>query len=292
MEATVEVRSSEQPKLQQSLPERPLVQIEAGNKWAALDIKSLWDYRELLYFLTWRDVKVRYKQTLLGVIWVVLQPLMTMLVTTIFFGKLVRVPSDGLPYALFVFAGLLIWMFFAKALTQSGNSLVGNANLITKVYFPRLIIPMATVLSGLVDFAVSFVLLLALMLYYHVSLTMGVFMFPVLVLLTTMLALGSGIWLAALNVKYRDVSAIIPFLVQVGMFVTPIYYPSSLIPPKWQWLIKLNPLTGIIENSRAALFGTPFDWHSLAVSAVLISTLLLSALYAFRRLEKGFADFI
>lgn len=292
MEATVEVRSSEQPERPASLPERPLVQIEAGNKWAALDIKSLWDYRELLYFLTWRDVKVRYKQTMLGVIWVVLQPLMTMLVTTIFFGKLVRVPSDGLPYALFVFAGLLIWMFFAKALTQSGNSLVGNANLITKVYFPRLIIPMATVLSGLVDFAVSFVLLLVLMLYYHVSLTMGIFVFPVLVLLVTMLALGSGIWLAALNVKYRDVSAIIPFLVQVGMFVTPIYYPSSLIPPKWQWLIKLNPLTGIIENSRAALFGTPFDWHSLAVSAVLISALLLSALYAFRRLEKGFADFI
>src|SRR5262249_39532824 len=155
----------------------------------------LWDYRELLFFLTWRDVKVRYKQTLLGVIWVVLQPLLTMLVTTIFFGKLVRVPSDGLPYALFVFAGLLIWMFFSKALTQSGNSLVGNANLITKVYFPRLIIPMATVLSGLVDFAVSFVLLLILMLYYQVSLTIGILMFPVLVLLTTTLALGTGMWL-------------------------------------------------------------------------------------------------
>jgi lipopolysaccharide transport system permease protein len=292
METAAEIASSDIEKLQSSLPEEPVVEIKANRKWLAINLKEIWAYRELLYFLTWRDVKVRYKQTLLGVAWVVIQPLMTMLITTIFFGKLMRVPSDGLPYSLFVFAGLLPWMFFAKAITQSGNSLVGSANLITKVYFPRLIIPSATVMSGLVDFAVSFVLLVALMIYYGVSLSAGILMFPVLVLLTTILALGAGMWLSALNVKYRDVAAMIPFIVQIGMFVTPIYYPSSLIPEKWQWAIKLNPLTGIIENIRASLLGRPFDWQALAISAVIAFLLLISSAYAFKRMEKSFADFV
>ena len=292
METAAEITASNAEKLQESLPEEPVVEIKANRKWLAINLKEIWTYRELLYFLTWRDVRVRYKQTLLGVSWVVIQPLMTMLISTIFFGKLMRVPSDGLPYSLFVFAGLLPWMFFSKAITQSGNSLVGSANLITKVYFPRLIIPSATVLSGLVDFAVAFVLLVGLMIYYGVSLSASLLMFPVLVLLTTILALGAGMWLSALNVKYRDVAAIIPFIVQIGMFATPIYYPSSLIPEKWQWAIKLNPLTGIIENIRASLLGRPFDWLALAISVVIAFVMLTSSAYFFRRMEKSFADFV
>jgi lipopolysaccharide transport system permease protein len=292
METALEISPAEIEKPPMLLPEEPVVEIKANQRWLALNLKEIWAYRELLYFLIWRDVKVRYKQTLLGVIWVVLQPLMTMLVTTLFFGKLVGVPSDGLPYALFVFAGLLPWMFFSKAISQSGNSLVSSANLITKVYFPRLIIPSATVMSGLVDFAVAFVLLAGLMIYYGVSLSAAMLMFPALVLLTTILALGSGMWLSALNVKYRDVGAIIPFIIQIGMFVTPIYYPSSLIPEKWQWAIKLNPLTGIIENLRASLLGRPFDWQALAISALIAFALFISSAYIFRRMEKSFADFV
>jgi lipopolysaccharide transport system permease protein len=292
MQTTLEIGAANEEKPPMQLPEEPVVEIRANQRWLALNLKEIWAYRELLYFLIWRDVKVRYKQTLLGVIWVVLQPLMTMLITTLFFGKLVGVPSDGLPYALFVFVGLLPWMFFSKAITQSGNSLVSSANLITKVYFPRLIIPCATVMSGLVDFAVAFVLLAGLMLYYGVAPGSGILMFLPLVLLTTLLALGAGMWLSALNVKYRDVAAVIPFIVQVGMFATPIYYPSSLLPEKWQWVLKLNPLTGIIENLRAALLGRAFDWQGLAISGLITFALLLSSVYIFRRMEKSFADFV
>jgi lipopolysaccharide transport system permease protein len=292
METVTEIASAKAENLQSGLPEEPVVEIQANRKWLAINLKEIWAYRELLYFLTWRDVKVRYKQTLLGVTWVVIQPLMTMLITTIFFGKLMGVPSDGLPYSLFVFAGLLPWMFFSKAISQSGNSLVGSANLITKVYFPRLIIPSATVLSGLVDFAVAFLLLVGLMIYYGVSVSASLLMFPVLVLLTTILALGAGMWLSALNVRYRDVAATVPFIVQIGMFITPIYYPSSLIPEKWQWAIKLNPLTGIIENIRAALLGRAFDWPAMAISVVMALLLLISSAYAFKRMEKSFADFV
>jgi lipopolysaccharide transport system permease protein len=292
METAVEMASNSSHSPQMHVPQEPVVEIKANQKWLSLNLKELWTYRELLYFLTWRDVKVRYKQTILGIFWVVLQPLMAMLITTIFFGKLVGVPSDGLPYALFVFAGLLPWMFFSKGISQSGNSLVGSTNLITKVYFPRLIIPSATILSGLVDFAVSFVLLILLMFYYGVRLQAGMLMFPVLVLLTTILTLGAGMWLSALNVRYRDVAAIIPFVVQIGMFATPIYYSSSLIPQKWQWLMRLNPLAGIIENSRAALFGRPFDWQALAITTIIAFLLLISSAYAFRRMEKSFADFV
>lgn len=292
MENTAEITPSNSMPLLPALPEDPIVEIKAERKWFAVNLKEIWAYRELLYFLILRDVKVRYKQTLIGIAWVVIQPLMTMLIATIFFGKLVRVPSEGLPYALFVFAGLLPWMFFSKAISQSGNSLISSANLITKVYFPRLIIPSATVLSGLVDFTVSSVLLAGLMIYYKVSLQIGILMFPVLVLLVTVLTLGVGIWLSALNVKYRDVAAIIPFIVQIGMFATPIYYPSSLIPEKWQWLIKLNPLTGILENLRASLFGQPFQWQSLIIAIIITLALFISAAYAFRRMEKSFADFV
>jgi lipopolysaccharide transport system permease protein len=274
------------------LPEQPLVSIRAGKKWAALDLKSLWAYRELLYFLTWRDVKVRYKQTLLGAAWAIIQPLFTMVIFTIFFGKLANVPSDGIPYPLFAYAGLLPWTFFSNAVTNSGNSLVGSANLITKVYFPRMIIPGAAVAAGLVDLVIAFGILIVLMIYYGVGVTANFLMLPVLVLLTTLLAAGAGMWMSALNVKYRDIRYALPFAINLLMFATPIIYPSSIVPEKWRWLLKLNPLSGIIDGYRAAFFGRAFDWPSLGVSALVTIALLIHAAYSFRRMERTFADIV
>jgi lipopolysaccharide transport system permease protein len=242
--------------------------------------------------LTWRDVKVRYKQTELGVAWAIIQPLFTMLIFTLFFGRLAGVPSDNVPYPVFAYAGLLAWTFFANAITNSGNSLVGSANLITKVYFPRMIIPSAAVAAGLVDFAIAFVILIVLMIYYGVMVTWGILMFPVVVLLTTLLALGTGMWLSALNVKYRDVRFALPFLVQLWMFVSPVIYPASFLPPKFRWLLWLNPMTGIIEGCRSALFGLRFNWIALAVSTGLTLLVLIYASYSFRRMEKSFADIV
>jgi lipopolysaccharide transport system permease protein len=275
-----------------NLPEEPLFVIEPNKAWSAVDLKDLWAFRELLYFLTWRDVKVRYKQTELGVAWAIIQPLFTMLVFTLFFGRLAGVPSDNVPYPVFAYAGLLAWTFFANAITNSGNSLVGSANLITKVYFPRMIIPGAAVAAGLVDFAIAFVVLVVLMIYYGVMVTWSLLMFPVVVLLTTLLALGMGMWLSALNVKYRDVRFALPFLVQLWMFVSPVIYPASFLPPKFRWLLWLNPMTGIIEGYRSALFGLRFNWIALAVSAVLTLIVLFYASYSFRRMEKTFADIV
>ena len=275
-----------------NLPEEPLVVIEPNKAWSAVDLKDLWAFRELLYFLTWRDVKVRYKQTELGIAWAIIQPLFTMLVFTLFFGRLAGVPSDNVPYPVFAYAGLLAWTFFANAITNSGNSLVGSANLITKVYFPRMIIPGAAVAAGLVDFAIAFVVLVVLMIYYGVMVTWSILMFPVLVLLTTLLALGMGMWLSALNVKYRDVRFALPFLVQLWMFVSPVIYPASFLPAKFRWLLWLNPMTGIIEGYRSALFGLRFNWIALAVSAVLTLIVLFYASYSFRRMEKTFADIV
>ncbi len=292
MEAAVEVTPSKRPESPPSLPEHPIATIEAGRKWALLDLKSLWAYRELLYFLTWRDVKVRYKQTLLGVVWVILQPLLAMLTFSIFFGKLVGVASDGIPYALFAYTALLPWMFFSKAVTSGGSSLVNSAHLITKIYFPRLIIPGATVLSGLVDFAVAFVLLILLMLYYGVGVTLNILLLPLLILLTVLFALGVGLWTSAMNVRYRDIGAVLPFAVQMWMFVTPIIYPLSLVPQKWRWLMTLNPMTGIIEGYRSALLGTPCNWSALAFSATVTLILLFYSSYTFRRMESHFADIV
>jgi lipopolysaccharide transport system permease protein len=276
-----------------SLPDKPLVTIEPSSKWVALDLRSVWDYRELLYFLTWRDVKVRYKQTALGVAWAVIQPVMTMLIFTIFFGKFAGVENRiDVPYPLFAFAGLLPWTFFSNAVTNSGNSIVGSAHLITKVYFPRLMVPAAAVGAGLVDLGIAFVILLGLMLYYGVALTWAIAMLPVLVVLITLLALGMGMWLSALNVKYRDVRYAIPFLVQIWMFLSPIIYPPTMIPEKWRWLLALNPLTGIIEGFRSALFGRAFDWRALFISAAITLLLLVYSAYAFRRMEKSFADVV
>jgi lipopolysaccharide transport system permease protein len=252
----------------------------------------MWSYRELLYFLIWRDVKVRYKQTGLGVAWAIIQPLFTMIIFTLFFGRLAGVPSDNVPYPLFAYAGLLPWTFFSNAISNSGNSLVGSANLITKVYFPRMIIPGAAVAAGLVDFAIALIILILLMFYYGVILSWSILMFPVLVTLTTLLAVGVGMWLSALNVKYRDVRFALPFLVQLWMFVSPVIYPTSFLPVKFRWLLSLNPLTGIIEGYRSSLFGRRFDWTALAMSAAITLVLLVYASYSFRRMEKSFADIV
>ena len=275
-----------------NLPDEPLVTIEANKSWSGVKLSDLWAFRDLLYFLTWRDVKVRYKQTELGVAWAIIQPLFTMLVFTLFFGRLAGVPSDNVPYPVFAYAGLLPWTFFANAISNSGNSLVGSANLITKVYFPRMIIPAAAIAAGLVDLGISFIVLVPLMIYYRIHVTWGVLMFPAVVFLTALLALGVGMWLSALNVKYRDVRFALPFIIQLWMFVSPVIYPASFLPLRFRWLLSLNPMTGIIEGYRASLFGRSFNWSALAVSATITLALLLYSSYAFHRMEKNFADII
>jgi lipopolysaccharide transport system permease protein len=275
-----------------ALPEKPVVVIKPSKNWVALNLRDLWQYRDLLYILTERDVKVRYKQTILGAAWAIIQPLFTMLVFTLFFGKLAAMPSDGIPYPLFAYAGLLPWTFFSNAVTSSGNSLVGNSNLVTKVYFPRMIIPMASVSAGLLDFIIAFGLLIILMFYYGVTVSVNLLVLPILLILTSLLAVGVGMWMSALNVKYRDIRYALPFLIQLGMFATPIIYPSSLVPEKWRWLMALNPLAGQIEAYRSAFFGLPFDWFALGISATLTIVVLIYAAYNFRRMEKSFADII
>jgi lipopolysaccharide transport system permease protein len=274
------------------LPAEPLVVIQPSKKWSLLNLKDIWAYRELLFFLTWRDVKVRYKQTALGAAWAILQPLFMMIIFTIFFGRLAGVASQGIPYPLFALAGLVPWTFFANAITASGNSLVGSANLITKVYFPRLIVPAAAMLAGLVDFLLAFLMLVLLMVYYRVTPTVQLLFLPVLILLTALFSLGVGTWMSALNVKYRDVRFALPFLIQLWLFVSSVILPSTSIPQKWRWLLMLNPMSGIIEGYRAALFGLPFDWPALGISAALTIVVLFYAIYAFGRVERSFADII
>jgi homopolymeric O-antigen transport system permease protein len=274
------------------LPVEPLVTIQPSGTWGVFNLRDVWNYRELLYFLIWRDVKVRYKQTALGVAWAIIQPLFTMLVFSLFFGRLAGVPSDNIPYPVFAYAGLLPWTFFANAIGNSGNSLVGSANLITKVYFPRMIIPAAAIGAGLVDLAISFLVLIPLMIYYGVAVSWNVLMFPGLVMLTALLALGVGMWLSALNVKYRDVRFALPFLIQLWMFVSPVIYPTSFLPERWRWVFALNPMTGIIEGYRAALFGHSFNWKALAGSTVITLAVLVYSSFSFRRMEKSFADIV
>ncbi len=275
-----------------SLPQKPLVVIKPSKSWVPLDLMDLWRYRDLLLILTERDIKIRYKQTILGALWAIIQPLFTMLIFTLFFGKLAGIASDGIPYPIFAYAGLLPWTFFSNAVTNSGNSLIGNSNLITKVYFPRMIIPTASVASGLLDFAIAFVLLVFLMIYYQVGLTLNLLILPLLVILTSLLAIGIGMWMSALNVKYRDIRYALPFLIQLGMFATPIIYPTSLVPEKWRWAMALNPLSGQIEAYRSAFFGKPFDWTSLAISASVTLVIVVYSAYNFKRMEKEFADLV
>jgi lipopolysaccharide transport system permease protein len=270
----------------------PVVRIRAGRRRIPIDVKELWEHRDLLFFLTWRDVKVRYKQTVLGAAWAILQPLMTMVVFTLLFGRLARVPSDGLPYPIFVYAGLLPWTFFSTAVTNGSNSLVGSAALITKVYFPRLVIPGAAVGAGLVDFLIAGVILAGMMVFYHVAPTASLLLIPALMAMTAILALGIGLWMSALNVKYRDIRYALPFALQIWMYLTPVIYPVTFIPARFRWALRLNPLSGIIEGYRSALFGRPFDWSALGVSTAITVVIAAYSVYAFKRMEREFADII
>jgi lipopolysaccharide transport system permease protein len=275
-------------------PLHPLVTITGGTSGARLDLllREVWNYHELLYFLTWRDVTVRYKQTLLGIAWAVLQPLLSMLIFTLFLGKWAKIPSDGIPYPLFIYAGLLPWMFFSNAITSSGNSLVGSAHLISKVYFPRVIIPTAAALAGLVDFGIAFALLGAMMLYYGLHAIAAWLFLPFLVVLTAVLAIGVGLLFSALNVKYRDVRYALPFLMQVWMFASPVVYPSTLVPEKWRLVFAINPMSGLIAGYRAALFGQHLELGSLGISLLVTFGILVYSLHTFRRAEKNFADIV
>lgn len=275
-----------------ALPEKPLVIIEPRRGGFGIDLRELWAYRELLFFLAWRDVKVRYKQTLLGIIWVVIQPLLLTLVFTVFLGKLVRVPSTGVPYPLMVYTGLLPWTFFSSALLNSGSSIVQNAHLITKVYFPRIVIPAAAIGARLVDLAVSFVILIGLLAYYGVGVGKQIWMLPFLLLLLTMFTLALGMFISAINVKYRDVGMMLPVIVQLGMFVSPVLYQLSLVPESWRALYIWNPLVGIITGFRSSLLGDPVSWPALGISVGFTIVMFLYAATVFRRVERGFADVV
>jgi ABC-type polysaccharide/polyol phosphate export systems, permease component len=267
--------------------------IEPKKGWVPIDFKALWLHRELLYFLAKRDVKVRYKQTVLGGLWAIIQPLFTMLVFSIFFGRLAKIPSDGIPYPVFVYAALVPWTYFANALSGSGNSLVGSANLITKVYFPRLIVPAAASIAGLLDFAIALSILAILMVYYHIMPGPALLLFPFLVVLTFLCAVGVGLWLSALNVQYRDIRYAIPFLIQLWLFLSPVIYPASMINAHRRWLMALNPMAGVIEAYRASLFNKlAVNWSMLGISTIMIIILFTGGLYYFRRMEKSFADLV
>jgi lipopolysaccharide transport system permease protein len=270
-----------------------LLRIEPTGSWASLGLKQVWNYRELLYFLTWRDVKVRYKQTALGAAWAVIQPLFTMLVFSLFFGKLGKMSSDNVPYPLFTLAALVPWTFFANGLTQSANSLVISANLITKVYFPRLAIPIATTLAAMVDLAFACLLLLVMMIGYRVTVTPKLLLAPLFLVLAFMTALGVGLWLSALNVQYRDVRYIVPFLVQFWLFATPIAYPSSLLPEPWKTVYGINPMVGVVEGFRWSLLNTKTaPGPMLGVSVLAAALIVCGGAFYFRRMEKTFADLV
>ena len=270
-----------------------LVRIRPSRGWVSLRLEELWEYRELLYFLTWRDIKVRYKQTALGAIWAIIQPVFTMVVFSLFFGRLAHIPSDGIPYPVFSFAALVPWAFFSTSLSQSTESLVGSSNLIKRVYFPRLAIPIAAVLSSGVDFLIAFSVLLGMILYYGLHPTIHILWLPLFCLLALVTALGMGLWLSALNVQYRDVRYVVPFMIQVWLFATPIAYPSSLLRQPWHTLYGLNPMAGVVEGFRWALLGTKTAPGVMSlISAFAAFTLLLGGAYYFRRMEKTFADVV
>lgn len=266
--------------------------IRRSRGWRALDVRELWAYRELLWVLTVRDIKVRYKQTSLGIGWAVIQPIMMMVVFSIFFGRLAKMPSDGLPYPIFAYAALVPWTFFANALGGASNSLLGSSNLISKVYFPRLIIPLSSIGSWLVDFAIAAALLLIMMLWYGVGWTVNLLAVPALVLVATLTALGAGVLLSALTVTYRDFRYVIPFLLQFWLFATPVVYPASIVPEKWQWVLYINPMAGLIGGFRSAFLGLPFDVAALLLSSTVALSMFLIGIAYFERIERRFADII
>ncbi len=270
-----------------------LTTIKPKKTFSFEDFKEIWQYKELLYFFTWKDFKVRYKQTAIGVLWALFQPFITMVVFSIFFGKLAQMPSDGIPYPIFVYTGLLFWQFFSSALSETSNSLVSNANIITKVYFPRLILPIAGVITKFVDFFIASIILVGMMIYYgYVPNLSGLYIIPLLLLITFMTAVGGGLFLASINVKYRDVRYALPFFIQMLLFVTPVIYPAS-IAGKYSWLLAINPMTGVIKAARASLFGNaPINWTLLAISGATCLIVLLVGFYFFKKTERYFADIV
>jgi lipopolysaccharide transport system permease protein len=275
------------------LSERQVLRIEAPRGWLNIDFKELWAARELLYFFVWRDVKVRYKQTAIGAAWAVLQPLLTMLVFSLFFGKLAKLPSHGLPYPIFYYSALLPWMYFSSALLNATNVVVEQQRVITKVYFPRLVLPLSSVVAGLLDFAIAFVAFVAMMVYYRISPGPAILLFPLFLLLAVLTALGAGLWLSALNAIYRDVRYVVPFLVQFWMFASPVAYPSSLVPERWRWVYGLNPMAGVIEGFRWSLTGKgqPPD-VMLAASSVMVLLLVAGGVIYFTKMEGTIADVV
>jgi lipopolysaccharide transport system permease protein len=270
-----------------------VIVVKPSKGWISLNLDELWEYRELLYFLSWRDIKVRYKQTVLGAAWAIIQPFFTMVVFSLFFGRLAKMPSDGIPYPIFAYAALVPWTFFANALSQSSNSLVLSADLIRKVYFPRLVVPLASVMAGLVDFVLAFAVLLGMMLFYGIVPTAQVVWLPFLLLLALVASLGVGLWLSALNVQFRDVRYTVPFLVQFWLFATPIAYPSTLLSEPWRTLYGVNPMVGVVEGFRWALLGVhTAPGRMITVSCLVAALLLVSGVYYFRRMEKTFADVV
>jgi lipopolysaccharide transport system permease protein len=268
----------------------PWIVIDPTSSRPLVEVRELWHYRDLLYFLTWRDISVRYKQTVLGFLWAILQPFLTMVVFAIFLGRLAGMPSDGVPYPVFSYLGLLPWSYFSGAVTRAGTSVVGNAHLLTRVYFPRVLVPLSATLSALVDFAIASLVLGGLMAWYGIVPARTAALLLPLAALTALAATGIGMWLAALNVRYRDVQYAIPFLMQLWMFATPVVYPTSLVPPGWQPLFALNPMTGIIEAYRAAVLGTALDWPSLGISTLSAAVLAALGAWQFHRMEQSFAD--
>lgn len=279
--------------LQPQSPELKKLRIEASQGWTSLNLKELWEYRELLYFFVWRDLKVRYKQTILGVSWAIIQPFFTMVIFSLFFGKLAQVASDGLPYPIFSYAALVPWTFFANALTNASNVLVSNSNMLKKIYFPRMSMPIATVLAGLVDFILAFIVLLGMMLYYHLVPTGNIIWLPFFLLIALITSLGVGLWLSALNVQFRDVRYTVPFLTQAWLFATPIAYSSSLLSEPWKTLYGLNPMVGVVEGFRWALLGTnTAPGPIVIVSSLVAVAFLVTGVIYFKNMEKDFADVV
>ena len=280
------------PGFAEALPDEPLIVIEPRTSWLAIDFAELRQYRELLYFLTWRDVKVHYRQAALGVTWAVLQPLLLMAIFTIFYSRLARVETGGVPYPLFAYAGVVLWTFFANAITASGNSLINNVNLITKVYFPRMLVPAAAVAACLLHLAIASVVLIGMMIYYRVTPTPRLLLVLPLILITVLFATAVGLWTAALNVKYRDVRLLLPFGVQVWLLASSVIVPSSAVPQQWRWVPRINPMSAYIEGFRAALFGGSFDLPALVTAVVITTIVLLAGIIVFRTMERSFADVI
>lgn len=267
--------------------------LEPPRGWLKLRISELWEFRELLYFLTWRDIKVRYKQTLLGIVWAIIQPLMTMVIFSVVFGKLAKLPSEGMPYPIFAYTALLPWQLFSRALSDAASSVVSNQHMITKIYFPRIFLPTSSIISGLIDFSIAFLILLGMMFYYKITISWNILFLPIFLLLAVINAMAVGMWLSALNVRYRDVKYITPFLLQVWLYATPIAYSTTLIPEEWRVLYSLNPMVGVVNGFRWALLGQSFEVSSLfAVSIGVVVVFFFSGLFYFQRMEQTFADLI